>query len=71
MAAVTISQLLAEKWEVKLELLEGLDNASPLPKESMDVDDDADVATLECMPNQFVDTCDCKSASCDTCLFRS
>lgn len=68
--AVTISQLLAEKWEVKLEMLER-DNRSPPPKESMDVNDDADVATLECMPNQFVDTCDCKSASCDACLFRS
>lgn len=69
--AVTISQLLAEKWEVKLELLEERDNQSPPPKESMDVDDDADVATLECMPNQFLDTSDCKSASCDACLFRS
>jgi len=68
--AVTISQLLAEKWEVKLELLER-DNRSTPPKESMDVDDDADVATLECLPNQFLDTSDCKRTSCDACLFVS
>ena len=68
--AATISQLLAEKWEVKLEMLER-DNRPLRPKEATDVHDDADVATLECMPNQFVDTCDCKSASCDACLFKS
>lgn len=68
--AATISQLLAEKWEAKLEMLER-DNRPLHPKESMDVHDDADVATLECLPNQFLDTSDCKSASCDACLFKS
>jgi hypothetical protein len=69
--AVTIMQLLSEKWEAQLEILENVDNSSPLPRESTDVHDDADVATLKRLPNQLSDTCDCKSASCDACLSTS
>jgi len=58
----TIIELLVEKWVTRLDELQRIDTMPPPPREAMDVHDDADVSTLERLPNATLDVNACMVA---------
>jgi hypothetical protein len=55
MSAATIRDLLVEKWEAQLDALQRIDETITPPREAMDLNDDADVATLARLPKATLD----------------
>ena len=57
--SATILDLLVEKWEAHLDELQRIDETIVPPREAVDIHDDADVATLERLPNAALGACAC------------
>jgi hypothetical protein len=56
--SATILNLLVEKWEAQLDNLQRIDKTTTtLPPEAMDMNDDADICTLEALPSATLSEC--------------